>query len=77
MTLHSRALLQLRDPARTNEWKGAWSDGAPEWRSHPAVQSALEQKGDEASAGGPGSRRDGSFWMTWEVSRGRSLMSDH
>jgi len=49
-------LIQLRNPWGTFEWKGAWSDGAPEWDKFPKIKRLCRPKDDD----------DGSFWMPWE-----------
>ncbi|XP_071101905.1 calpain-9-like [Haliotis cracherodii] len=44
-------LLRIRDPHGTNEWKGPWSDGSPEWRTVLDKQRNHKQKDD------------GEFWI--------------
>lgn len=46
-------LLKLRNPWGSKEFKGPWSDGAPEWQEHPEVAQALKYK----------DKKDGMFWM--------------
>ena len=48
-------LLHLRNPWGTFEWKGAWSDNAPEWGQYPNVKSLIK----------PQDVDDGAFWMEW------------
>ena len=50
------SLVQLRNPWGTFEWKGAWSDGSPEWGKNPKIKKLIRPKDDD----------DGSFWMAWE-----------
>lgn len=58
-------LIKLRDPARTNEWKGDWCDDSQLWADHPDAAEALDHA--PAGSGRPGSERpDGSFWMPYE-----------
>jgi len=54
--LGTTRLIRLRNPWGRFEWKGAWSDGAKEWDSHPMVKAWLRPKAED----------DGSFWMPWE-----------
>jgi calpain-15 len=49
-------LVRLRNPWGTFEWKGAWSDDAPEWKTHPKIQRLIKPSADN----------DGSFWMNWD-----------
>jgi len=50
-------MIQCRNPWGNNvEWKGAFSDGSPEWDDHPELRDLL----------GVDFKDDGLFWMTWE-----------
>jgi calpain-15 len=49
-------LLRLRNPWGTFEWKGAWSDGAPEWNKHKSIKDLIK----------PVEADDGAFWIEWE-----------
>lgn len=51
-------LMRIRNPWGRKEWKGAWSDGAPEW-SQPENATALEELEYEFAD-------DGTFWMTYQ-----------
>ncbi|KAG2431784.1 hypothetical protein HXX76_009280 [Chlamydomonas incerta] len=62
-------LIKLRDPARTNEWKGDWSDASAQWDTYAGVAEALEFRREGGGGGGEAGtsgRRDGSFWMSFE-----------
>ena len=49
-------LVELRNPwGNHHEWNGAWSDHAPEWRSHREVARAVSFA----------PKADGLFWMSW------------
>ena len=53
-------LLKIRNPWGSFEWKGAWSDNAPEWGANPLVRAQLRPKVGASGAD------DGIFWMPWE-----------
>lgn len=48
-------LVKLRNPWKTFEWKGDWSDSSPLWTEHPDVAKAVDYKPAD----------DGTFWMSW------------
>jgi hypothetical protein len=50
------SLLQLRNPWGSFEWKGAWSDNAPEWDKHPTIKKLCNHV----------SADDGTFWISLE-----------
>ena len=49
----SHRLLCMRNPWGKTEWKGPWSDGAPEWT--PRYKNLLNQHDDN----------DGTFWIAF------------
>jgi calpain-15 len=50
------SLLKLRNPWGSFEWKGAWSDNAPEWDKNPKIKKLCQHV----------SADDGTFWISLE-----------
>ena len=51
-----QTLLKLRNPWGSFEWKGAWSDHAPEWDKHPTIKKLCKHVAAD----------DGTFWISLE-----------
>uniref|UniRef100_A0A7S4FWH8 Calpain catalytic domain-containing protein n=1 Tax=Eutreptiella gymnastica TaxID=73025 RepID=A0A7S4FWH8_9EUGL len=61
LTMHTcsdgQAFVRVRNPwGNDAEWKGAYSDGSPEWDQNPLYKRELN----------PEFKDDGAFWMKWE-----------
>lgn len=54
---HYLYLIRLRNPWGQKEWKGAWSDGSPEWN---------KLKASDREKLGIVFEEDGEFWMSFE-----------
>eukprot|EP00930_Biecheleria_cincta_P045098 TRINITY_DN31080_c0_g1_i1.p1 TRINITY_DN31080_c0_g1~~TRINITY_DN31080_c0_g1_i1.p1 ORF type:complete len:719 (+),score=97.22 TRINITY_DN31080_c0_g1_i1:94-2250(+) len=54
---HGKAMVKLRNPWGSSEWKGPFSDGSPEWDMYPELREDLRLEVEE----------DGQFWMPWEA----------
>ncbi|XP_019630712.1 PREDICTED: calpain-9-like [Branchiostoma belcheri] len=50
-------LIKIRNPWGRQEWKGAWSDGSPEWQG---VSEAVKQRLYHEN------KDDGEFWMEYD-----------
>jgi len=50
------SLIQLRNPWGSFEWKGAWSDNAPEWDKNPKIKNLCKHVAAD----------DGTFWISLE-----------
>ena len=51
-----QTLLKLRNPWGSFEWKGAWSDHAPEWDKNPTIKKLCKHVAAD----------DGTFWISLE-----------
>ncbi|KAG2440679.1 hypothetical protein HYH02_010258 [Chlamydomonas schloesseri] len=53
-------LIKLRDPARTHEWKGDWSDTSALWDAQPEVAAELEFQREPAAVAAAQNGGDGA-----------------
>ena len=56
-------LVRLRDPWGIKIWRGAWSDGSPQWQASDNAGLKAELEYDFGD--------DGTFWMSYAVGRCR------